>query len=116
MVLPIEWDREAVPRMSTFDHGWYWIPRSGCQQGTVMGEAATMADMINFRGERMTKALEGTEKHNRLRAQSGWRNQRVHRLISPPTPTWRLSGIFCARGSSGFPDYVGWPLINLNFL
>ena len=62
--------------------------------GMEIGEAAYMAVMINFRGEQITKALEETEEHNRLRAQSGWRNQRVHRLTSPPTHTWRLSKIF----------------------
>ena len=90
--------REAVPnvnlrsRVGLDTQIWMWA-------GMEIEEAASMAVMINFRGEQMTKALEETEKHNRLRAQSGWRNQRVHRLISPPTPRWRLSGIFRTRGS-----------------
>ena len=49
--------------MSTFDHGWYWTPRSGCRQRTEMGCAAILAVvMINSRGERRTKALERTEE------------------------------------------------------
>ena len=37
--LPIEWSKESVIRMWTFDHRWYWTPRSGCRQGTEIWEA-----------------------------------------------------------------------------
>ena len=50
--------------MSTFDHGWYWTPRSGCRQGTEMGGAVILAEALWLtpEGERKTKALEGTEE------------------------------------------------------
>ena len=92
--LPIEWGSEAVPRMWTFDHdrfdhGWYWTPfRSGCRQGTEMGGAAILARgiIINSRGERRTKALEGTEDIQQTPSNIRRRNQRVQ-TQSPPIPT-----------------------------
>ena len=82
--LPIEWVEEAVPRMSTFDHGWYWTPRSGCRQGTEMGGAAILARgiMINSRGERRTKALEGTEDFQQTPSNIRRRNQRVQTVVT----------------------------------
>ena len=49
--------------------------------------------------------------HNRLRATSCRRNQRVQ-TQSPPITIW-FSGIF-ACGSGGSPGYEGWPLIKIN--
>ena len=88
--LPIEWGSEAVPRMWTFDHdrfdhGWYWTPfRSGCRQGTEMGGAAILARgiMINSRGERRTKALEGTEDIQQTPSNIRRRNQRVQTTVT----------------------------------
>ena len=67
--LPIEWGSRGCPpnvnlRPWSFQSmGGTGHPRSGCRQGTEMGGAAILARgiMINSRGERRTKALEGTE-------------------------------------------------------
>ena len=57
----------SCPRMSTFDHGWYWIPRSGCRQGTEMREATpSRGIMLKLRGECRTKALRETGESDNL--------------------------------------------------
>ena len=99
--------------MSTFDHGWYCIPRSGCRQGTEMREVAILAVALWLTPEESAwqRLWRGQRHHNRLRAQSGWRNQR-EQTQSTPIPTcvqwnfrmwlWRI------------PGYGGWPLIIIN--
>ena len=112
--LPIEWGREAVPRMRTFDHEWYWTLRSGCRQGMEMGGAAILASgiMINSRGERRTKALEGTEEDNQQTPSNSGGETRGYRHSHHQSPH-AFSGIF-ACGSGGSPGYGGWPLNKIN--
>ena len=60
---------ERSPRMSTFEFGWYWTPRSDCRQGTEMEEAdPSRGIMLNSRGEWRTKTQVGTGESDRLRA------------------------------------------------
>ena len=89
--------------MSTFDHGWYWTPRSGCRQGTEMGGAAILAEALWLtpEGERRTKALERTEEFPT--------DSKQHQVEKPEGTDYShhqfphaFSGIF-ACGS-------GWPL------
>ena len=75
--------------MRTFDHdrsitGGTGHPRSGCRQGTEMGCAAILARgiMINSRGERKTKALEGTEDFQQTPSNIRRRNQRVQTAVT----------------------------------
>ena len=100
--LPIEWGSGGCPRMSTFDHEWYWTPRTGCQQGTEMGEAAFLAVALWLtRDESVGQRLWNGQRHrNRLRAHSGRRNQRVQTQSTPITTCvqwcfliwlWRIS-------------------------
>ena len=58
--------------------------RSGCRQGTEMGSAAILARgiMINSRGERRTKALEGTEDFQQTPSNIRRRNQRVQTTVT----------------------------------
>ena len=88
--------------------------RSGCRQGTEMGSAAILARgiMINSRGERRTKALEGTEDFQQTPSNIRRRNQRVQTTVTT-NPPHAFSGIF-ACGSGGSPGYGGWPLIKIN--
>ena len=83
--LPIEWGSRGCPRMSTFDHRWYWTPRSGCRQGTEMGSAAIQALALRLTPEESVgqRLWRGQMHSNRLRASSGRRNQREHTQSTP---------------------------------
>ena len=117
--LPIEWGSRGCPpnvnlRPWSFrSMGGTGHPRSGCRQGTEMGSAAILARgiMINSRGERRTKALEGTEDFQQTPSTSGGET-RGYRPQSPPIPT-------CVQWNFrmwvwGTPGYGGWPLIKIN--
>ena len=85
--IPNEWGRWGCPRMSTFDHEWYWTPRFGWRQGTEMGEAAPSSGIWLTPEESAWQRLwRRQRKDNRLRAQSGWTSQRVQTQL-PPIPT-----------------------------
>ena len=80
---PIEWGKGAFSRMSTFDHGWYWTPKSGCWQGTEMGEVTPNRGIMLYpRGECRTKALRETGESDRLQMQTR-RNWRDHAGLRP---------------------------------
>ena len=91
--LALEWPRPPLiphwmrwwscPRMSTFDHGWYWTSRSDCRQGTEMGEAIpSRGVMLNSIGECWTKALGGTRESEIIQVQTRW-NWRDHAGLMP---------------------------------
>ena len=111
--LPIEWGSRGCPRMSTFDHGWYWTPRSGCRQGTEMGGAAILAEALWLTPEESARQRlwRGQRHSNRLRATSGGET-RGYRHSHHQLPH-AFIGIF-ACGSGGSPGYGGWPLIKIN--
>ena len=88
--LPIEWGSRGCPPnvnlrpWSKDQMGGTGHPRSGCRQGTEMGCAAILARgiMINSRGERRTKALEGTEDFQQTPSKIRRRNQRVQTTVT----------------------------------
>ena len=88
VLYPLNGEVEAVPRILTFDHGWYWTPRSGCRQGNEMGGAVILAVALWLTPEKSAWQWLWREQrhHNRLRAQSGRRNQR-EKTQSTPIPT-----------------------------
>ena len=88
--LPIEWGSWGRPpnvnlRPWSF-RSWVVLDtlRSGCRQGTEMGSAAILARgiMINSRGERRTKALEGTEDIQQTPSNIRRRNQREQTTVN----------------------------------
>ena len=109
--LPIEWGSWGCPRMWTFDHGWYWTPRSGCRQGTEMGSAAILAELLWLtpEGSAWQRLWRGQRHHNRLRATSGGET-RGYRQQSPPKPH-AFSGIFACGSGGPLATEVGFWLI-----
>ena len=103
---------EAVPRMSSFDHRWYWTPRSGYRQGTEMREAVILV-----------MALWLTPEERAWRRLWRWQKKATdseHIRLEKPEGTdtvttnfpHAFNGIF-AFGSGGSPGYGGWPLNNI---
>ena len=86
---------------------WYWTP------GVAAGKEwrwekspLQMGIMLNSRGERMTKALEGTEVEQQTPSKWGWETSGEQAVMA-----------FHTRSSVALGDYPrwgGWPLINLN--
>ena len=98
---------EAIPRMSTFDHEWYWTPRSGCRQGTEMREVTTSrGTMLNPEESVGQKLWEGLENQtdSRNKQEETWVNYLLHfphflnspRLSIIPEESWprRLSPFY----------------------
>ena len=83
-----------------------WLPvRSGDERSHPL----QMGIMFNSRGERRTKALEGTEVEQQTPSKWGWET-RENKLSWPPT-LHEFTMLSVALG-----DYLrwgGWPLINL---
>ena len=85
---------------------WYWTP------GVAAGKEwrwekslLQMGIMLNSRGERMTKALEGTEVEQQTPSKWGWETSGEQAVMA-----------FHTRSSVALGDYPrwgGWPLINL---
>ena len=85
---------------------WYWTP------GVAAGKEwrwekspPQMGIMLNSRGERMTKALEGTEVEQQTPSKWGWETSGEQAVMA-----------FHTRSSVALGDYPrwgGWPLINL---
>ena len=109
--LPIEWGIRGFPRLQPSTTGDTGHPGLAAGKG-LRWEVLPLSRgvMINSRGERMTKALEGQRHHNRLRATSGGET-RGYRHSHHQTPH-AFSGIF-ACGSGGSPGYGAWPLIKI---
>ena len=90
----------------TLNHGGtghqVWLPlRSGDERSHPM----QMNIMLNSRGERMTKALEGTEVEQQTPSKWGWETSGEQAVMA-----------FHTRSSVALGDYPrwgGWPLINL---
>ena len=74
------------PRISTFDYGWYWTPRSDCQQEMEMRETTPAESiMLNSRGERCQRLWEGLENEQTSRNIPGVKPEglsaRIHQAI-----------------------------------
>ena len=90
----------------TLNHGGtghqVWLPvRSGDERSHPL----QMGIMLNSRGERMTKALEGTEVEQQTPSKWGWETSGEQAVMA-----------FHTRSSVALGDYPrwgGWPLINL---
>ena len=91
---------------TTLNHGGtghqVWLPvRSGDERSHPL----QMGIMLNSRGERMTKALEGTEVEQQTPSKWGWETSGEQAVMA-----------FHTRSSVALGDYPrwgGWPLINL---
>ena len=111
--LPIEWGSRGCPpnanlRQEVVLDTQVWLP---ARDGDGMCCHPSKGIMINSRGERRTKALEGQRISNRLRATSsgetrGYRHSHHQSLHA-------FSGIF-ACSSGGSLGYGGWPLNKIN--
>ena len=96
---------DTTPRI-TLNHGGtghqVWLPvRSGDERSHPL----QMGIMLNSRGERMTKALEGTEVEQQTPSKWGWETSGEQAVMA-----------FHTRSSVALGDYPrwgGWPLINL---
>ena len=95
---------------TTLNHGGtghqVWLPvRSGDERSHPL----RMGIMLNSRGERRTKALEGTEVEQQTPSKWGWET-RGNKLSRPPTlHEFTMSSV--ALGD--YSRWRGWPLINL---
>ena len=83
-----------------------WLPvRSGDERSHPL----QMGIMLNSRGERRTKALEGTEVEQQTPSKWGWET-RGNKLSRPPTlHEFTMSSV----ALEDYPRWGGWPLINL---
>ena len=92
--------------MSTFDHGWYWTPRSGCWQETEIGEDILLLKALclileESAGQRLWRELRNFQQTpSNIRR----RNQRVQTTVTTNYHMWLWRT----------PDCGGWPLNKIN--
>ena len=88
---------------------WYWTPGVAAgKEWRWENSPPAMGIMLNSRGERRTKALEGTEVEQQTPSKWGWET-RGNKLSRPPTQhEFTMSSV-----ALYYPLWGGWPLINL---
>ena len=112
--LPFEWGSRGCPpnanlRPRVVLETQVWLPaRDGDGKCCLLAEALWLTPEESA----WQRLWRGLRYHNRLRATSGWRNQRVQTTKNHQSPH-AFSGVF-ACGSAGSFGYGGWPLIKIN--